>query len=121
MTARTRLIVLLFPLLLATGCSGEEAAPPPGDAESGKAAITVYGCDSCHVIPGIRGADGRTGPSLERIAKRVYLAGVLPNTPEEMAHWIRAPEAIDPRTAMPNMGVSESDARDITAYLYTLK
>ncbi|MDX5376452.1 MAG: c-type cytochrome [Halomonas sp.] len=120
MTART-VLLLLLPLLIASGCSSDEAEPPPGDPEVGQAAIREYGCGSCHVIPGIGGADGRTGPSLERIAKRVYLAGVLPNTPDDMMRWIREPEAVDPRTAMPNMGVSESDARDITAYLYTLK
>ncbi|SFU84182.1 c-type cytochrome [Halomonas korlensis] len=120
MTAKY-LFILLSPLLLATGCSKDEAEPPPGDPAKGKALIRDYGCGSCHAIPGIPGADGRTGPSLERIARRVYLAGVLPNTPSDMMRWIRAPEAIDPRTAMPNMGVSESDAHDITAYLYTLK
>ncbi|KAA0013030.1 c-type cytochrome [Billgrantia pellis] len=120
MTARSVCFLLLAPLL-ATGCGSDEAAPPPGDPEKGRAIIRAYGCGSCHVIPGIPGADGRTGPSLERIAKRVYLAGVLPNTPDDMARWIREPETVDPRTAMPNMGVSESDARDITAYLYTRK
>jgi cytochrome c len=120
MTARFTLILLL-PLLLAIGCSGDESEPPPGDPDKGRAAIREYGCGSCHMIPDIPGADGHTGPSLERIARRVYLAGVLPNTPDDMARWIREPEAVDPRTAMPNMGVSESDARNITAYLYTLK
>lgn len=120
MTARLLSIVLLA-LFLAIGCSSSEAELPPGDPDQGQAAIRGYGCGSCHVIPGISGANGHVGPSLERIAKRVYLAGVLPNTSDNMARWIRAPEAVDPRTAMPNMGVSESDARDITAYLYTLK
>lgn len=120
MTARTLCFLLLSPLL-ATGCGSDKVESTPGDPQHGRAAIREYGCGSCHVIPGISGADGHTGPSLERIAKRVYLAGVLPNTPDDMARWIREPEVVDPRTAMPNMGVSESDARDITAYLYTLK
>lgn len=120
MTARI-VFLLLLSLLLATGCSSDEAESTPGDPQKGQAAIREYGCGSCHVIPGVRGADGRTGPPLGHIARRVYLSGVLPNTPEDMARWIRNPEAVDPRTAMPNMGVSENDARDITAYLYTLK
>ncbi|MEH6641585.1 c-type cytochrome [Vreelandella glaciei] len=111
-------LALLFPI---AGCGNDETPDLPGDPVKGKAAITAYGCGSCHTIPNVPGANGRTGPPLERIATRTYLAGVLPNTPEEMERWIRAPETIDPRTAMPNMAVSVGDARDITAYLYTLK
>lgn len=120
MTARAVFSLLLLSLLTA-GCGSDDVESPPGDPDKGRTAIREYGCGSCHVIPGISGADGQTGPPLERIAKRVYLAGVLPNTPADMVRWIRAPETVDPRTAMPDMGVSESDARDITAYLYTLK
>jgi cytochrome c len=116
-----RLFAMLLPLLFAAGCAGGEAGELDGDPARGKAAIRAYGCGSCHAIPGIRSANGRVGPPLDRIGKRAYLGGVLPNTPEHMMRWIRAPEAVDPLTAMPNMGVSESDARNITAYLYTLK
>ncbi|MGQ7261236.1 c-type cytochrome [Vreelandella sp. V005] len=116
-----KLLVCMAPLLLIAGCGGEETPDLPGDPVKGKLAITAYGCGSCHVIPEIPGANGHTGPSLARIAKRTYLAGVLPNTPEEMVRWIRAPEMVDPRTAMPNMAVSVGDAHDITAYLYTLR
>ncbi|WP_346797475.1 c-type cytochrome [Halomonas sp. Bachu 37] len=121
-----KILVCLALLLPVVGCGSDEANSLPddstaGDPAKGKAAIADYGCGSCHAIPGVPGANGRTGPSLERIAKRTYLAGVLPNTPEDMARWLRAPETIDPLTAMPNMVVSAEDARDITAYLYTLK
>jgi cytochrome c1 len=84
--------------------------------------IRAYGCQSCHIIPGVRGANGLVGPPLNHIARRVYLAGVLPNSPDNMLRWIQNPQAaIQQSTAMPNMGVSEADARDIVAYLYTLK
>jgi cytochrome c1 len=46
---------------------------------------------------------------------------VWPNTPERMAAFIRSPQKADPRTAMPDMGVTEAHARDMVAYLYTLK
>ena len=80
-----------------------------------------YGCASCHVIPGVAGARGVVGPSLEGIASRVYLGGKLPNTPENMTLWVREPQKVSPGTAMPDLGVTEEDGRDMVAYLYTLK
>jgi cytochrome c1 len=61
------------------------------------------------------------GPPLDRIATRGYIAGVLANTPQNMVRWLRDPPAVDARTAMPDLGLSEAEARDIAAYLYTLK
>jgi cytochrome c2 len=81
----------------------------------------AYGCPTCHVIPGVRGATGKVGPPLTGVADRVYLAGRVANEPQNMIDWIRNPQKIDPQTAMPNTGVTERDARDIAAYLYTLK
>lgn len=92
-----------------------------GQPNRGQAAIYRYGCSSCHTIPGIRGANGLVGPPLDRIGSRMYIAGVLVNTPENMMRWIRNPPAVDSKTAMPNLHVSESDTRDIAAYLYTLR
>jgi cytochrome c1 len=48
------------------------------------------------------------------------LAGVLTNTPEHMIEWLRNPQWISPLSAMPDLGVTERDARDIAAYLSTL-
>lgn len=92
-----------------------------GTPASGKAAIQRYGCAACHTIPGVSGADGMVGPPLTQVAARTYLAGRLQNTPGNMIRWIRNPQEIDDKTAMPNLNVSEQDARDITSYLYTLK
>ena len=80
-----------------------------------------YGCASCHTIPGVPGANGLVGPPLSGVARRVYLGGVLPNTPENMVRWIQAPQEIAPATAMPDMGLSERVARDMASYLYTLR
>lgn len=91
-----------------------------GDPARGKAAIGRYGCGSCHTIPNIEGAKANVGPPLTRIATRTYLAGVLTNTPDNMRRWLQNPPAIDEKTAMPNMGVSDQDAIDIVAFLYTL-
>ena len=95
---------------------------PGGTPEQGERAIKQkYGCGACHVIPGVAGATGMVGPPLTNWAKRVYIAGSLPNTPDNLVLWIRQPQAIEPGTAMPDLGVSEEDARDIAAYLYTLR
>jgi cytochrome c len=92
-----------------------------GDAAAGRAAMERYGCGSCHVIPGVPGAQGVVGAPLSEFARRTHIAGNLPNTPENQSRWLRDPQAIEPGTAMPNLGVSESDAVNIVAYLATLK
>jgi cytochrome c len=111
---------------LGAGCTGrahheEAAALTGGDPDKGMAAIGRYGCGSCHDIPGVRAAHGTVGPPLGGIAARAYLAGRLSNTPEHMIRWIRDPQQVARGTAMPEMGVTEGDARDIAAFLYTLR
>jgi cytochrome c len=92
-----------------------------GSPARGRAAIERYGCATCHTIPGVRGAEALVGPPLTQIASRSYIGGVLTNSPENMIRWLRDPRAVDGLTAMPNVGLSEQDARDIASYLYTLK
>jgi cytochrome c len=97
------------------------AALTGGNPGRGKEVIRQYGCGSCHTIPGIRGAHAIGGPSLEWVASRMYIAGVLPNTPENMLRSLQNPPAVQPFTARPDMGVTETDARDIAGYPYTLR
>jgi cytochrome c len=92
-----------------------------GNPQAGKNAIAYYGCGTCHTIPGIHDAVAVVGPPLEHIANRNVIAGKLPNTPENLMQWIEKPRQISPHTLMPNMNVSDEDARNIAAYLYTLK
>jgi len=92
-----------------------------GEPDRGRAGLRKYGCASCHTIPGVRGAEGLVGPPLVHIASRTYLAGDLPNTPENLLRWIRHPQDVRRPNAMPDMGVTAQDARDIAAYLYTLR
>ena len=92
-----------------------------GDPDRGAQALSTYGCVTCHTIPGVRESRGLVGPPLTRIASRVYLAGRLPNTPDNIEKWIQHPRAVDEKTAMPDTGVTDADVRDIAAYLYTLR
>jgi cytochrome c2 len=90
-----------------------------GDPSRGEAMFIQYGCGSCHSLKNVRTATGMVGPPLDGIALRVIIGGHLSNTPANMEHWIRDPQHVSPGTAMPDLGVSEGDARDITAFLYT--
>lgn len=92
-----------------------------GDVAAGKQALQQYLCATCHRIPGIVGANQHVGPPLDGIGKRKYIGGVVPNTPENMVRWLLDPKQIDPLSAMPNLHVTEKDARDIAAFLYTLE
>jgi cytochrome c len=92
-----------------------------GDPERGRALMRRYGCAGCHDIPGVAGASGRVGPPLRQMAGRVFIAGVVENTPDNLRRWIEDPRALDPRTAMPRTGATGQDVRDIAAYLYTLR
>lgn len=91
-----------------------------GDISRAAAAIDRLGCGSCHEIPGIPGATGRVGPPLDHMAARGYIAGIMANTAGNLVLWIRWPQGVLPNSAMPNMGASERQARDIAAYLLSL-
>ena len=123
-----RVVVALGTLLLVAACDApnaaarrEAAALTGGDPAYGPVLMRKYGCQACHTIPGVDGANGLVGPPLAGIAARSYLGGVLVNTPDNMMKWIMNPKGVDSLTAMPNTGVTDSDARHIAAYLYTLK
>ena len=99
-----------------------EAAPGrAGDVERGKLALSQYACQACHMIPGITSSSPNVGPPLQGLASRSLIAGRLANTPDNLVRWVRDPQAVKPLTAMPDMGVSEGDARDMAAYLATLR
>ena len=94
---------------------------PGGDAQRGAEWIAHFGCGGCHTIPGVQGANGNVGPPLIGIGERIYIAGMLRNTPAGLMRWIRTPQSVVPGNAMPDMGISDAQARDIAAYLYTLR
>lgn len=113
-------------MALLAGCKSAAKLPAEhivdgGDPERGRATIVAYGCGSCHLIPGIRGAEGLVGPPLEHWSQRRIIAGLVPNDPDRLITWLTVPQSISPGSAMPNMGVTDGQARDIAAYLYTLR
>ena len=121
----TRATILLIAAAALCGCGRHDTTPVTvvngGDAKRGPALMQRYGCGSCHAIPGVEGANASIAPNLRDVASWSFIAGVVSNDPENMVKWIENPPGVDPKTAMPNLGVTEKDARDIAAYLYTLK
>ncbi len=120
-----RPMLAVMALVLATTACAQVPPPPPRQApnglpERGASLIQQYGCGSCHTVPGVARANGLVGPPLTRFGARSYVAGELPNNAENLRRWIHDPQSVEPGTAMPNLGVSEIDAQDIAAYLYTL-
>lgn len=110
--------------LLLAGCDARSEKGPAnfsGDPKRGTTLIKRYGCGGCHLIPDIAGATGNVGPPLLHIGTRTYIAGFISNSPENMSLWIQDPQKALPGNAMPRMGVTPQDSRDITAFLYTLK
>lgn len=108
------------------GCNEGKATRPysvaiGGNANHGKELIRQYGCGACHIVPGIRDAHGLVGPPLLYFSQRTMIAGELPNSPPNLIHWIEHPREVEPKTAMPDLGLTEDQATDIAAYLYTLR
>jgi len=111
-------------LFVAACASTPTRQPPPqvpgGDPQRGAASIERLGCGACHVIPGIARADGTVGPPLTDFSHRGYIAGELPNNGTNLIRWIMHPKEVEPGTDMPDLGIGETEARDIAAFLFTL-
>ncbi len=114
-------LALLAAAVLAAACSDEPVTAIPGDPKAGRAALERYQCGACHTIPGVGGANASVGPPLTEYGQRVYIAGKFPKEPALLAKWIQDAPALAPQTAMPNVGVTDADARDIAAYLLQLR
>jgi cytochrome c len=120
---------MAFAALMLSGCSDLSSrqvraaaiTTGGGNARVGRDDIRKYGCYACHTVRGVPGARGLVGPPLDGIRNRQYIAGELPNTPQNLMLWIQHPRQVEPHTVMPDMNVSEQDSRDIAAFLYTVK
>ena len=89
-----------------------------GNAERGEALFQSKGCGGCHTMSGVKQAAGLVGPPLDGVGRRAVIAGVLENTPDNLARWIRTPQQVVPGNAMPNLPMTEQDSRDLAAFLY---
>ena len=118
----------LTPLVIAGAAVLSACAPSPpapkwpnfgGDPQRGELLVGRYSCGACHQMPGVEEADGLVGPPLATFSRRTMIAGLLPNTPPNLVLWLRHPQAVTPGNAMPDLGLTDAQARDIAAYLYT--
>ena len=132
---REIVLPMIFPLgMVVLGCLAacDDARPPlvqddstaqlfnRADPERGRVLIAEKGCVACHVVPGVNSnAASPVGPPLKHVGRQAYLGGVLPNTSPNLVRWLMDPPAINPRTAMPNVGLSANEAEDIAAFLIT--
>jgi cytochrome c len=117
---------MLVAAAIVTACAGtpSRTAPPQvphGNPRLGAMEITRYDCGACHVIPGIEGATGMVGPPLVHWSQRGFIAGELENNGPNLIRWIMDPRGVEPNTDMPGLGVSQSEARDMAAYLFSIR
>ncbi|WP_374471656.1 c-type cytochrome [Phenylobacterium sp.] len=104
-------------------CSDTRVSPAPlagGDPGRGRTVVAELGCGACHIVPGVSWPRGRVGPSLEGFGARSLIAGRYPNQPPVLIQWVRDAPSLSPRTGMPAIPMTEQEARDVAAYLYTL-
>ena len=124
---RVAIVAGCVALLLAGACARKDIRKVAsemtggGDADAGKVSMARRTCNACHKIPGVESSRATGGPTLEHWTQHQLIAKRYPNTPENLIHWIQDPRAMVDTTYMPSMGVSEKEARDIAAYLYTLE
>lgn len=126
MRTTARLLVVLAALAASgTALAARDTGPvwtvEGGDAGRGKSLVVDFGCVHCHTIPGVKQATGNVGPPLTRVGDRTFIAGMLRNEPDNLVRWLRHPQSVVPGNAMPDTGLSDQQARDIAAFLYTLR
>ena len=90
-----------------------------GDVAAGLGVFRTKGCVACHTIEGV--AAGVLGPNLSHVGSRTTIAaGILPNTAEGLARWIRDPVGEKPGSLMPQMPMTEEQLSALVAYLQSL-
>lgn len=121
MSSRAALSIVCLASAACTQYEPYEPEVAGGDAERGREALALLECGACHVIPGVSGAHSHVGPPLAEFRRNVYIAGKHPNMPEVLVRFVRDAPSLAPDTAMPAIEMTDQQARDIAAYLYTLE
>jgi cytochrome c2 len=93
--------------------------PTGGNTQRGKQLVETAGCLACHAIAEntkvreTRGTSYDIAPELTRVGSKT--------NPAWLYDWIRNPRRFNPTTKMPNLRLTDGEARDIVSYLITLK
>ncbi|MXO76021.1 c-type cytochrome [Altererythrobacter aerius] len=90
----------------------------PAAIARGREAVIKAGCAACHAFPDIDWPKGRAGPALTAFDGVGPIAGTLPNTPGNLAAFVRNSPAAKPGSSMPAMPLTPREARDVAEYLY---
>src|SRR3984957_12655506 len=99
----------------------EAEASSDSSAEAGRRVFESTGCINCHAVRGTV-ANGRFGPDLTHLMSRdTIAAGIAPNTPDNLRHWIQDPDSMKEGSLMPAMKLNDGDLDALVAYLGTLR
>jgi mono/diheme cytochrome c family protein/cytochrome c551/c552 len=98
-------------------CEANKVSPVYTSDERGDVLLRQYACHSCHRIDRVTGPKTFVGPPLMDWANRKYIAGVLPNTHENLVKWIQSPQSVDSKTLMPNLNVPAAHANEMATFL----
>jgi cytochrome c oxidase subunit 2 len=90
-------------------------------AQAGKHFFFAQTCANCHAIRGSTTV-ATAGPDLTHLASRRQLAaGLVDNSPQNLARWLRNPQQLKPGCQMPNFNLSEDQVTQLVAYLEDLR
>lgn len=110
--------------MVVSACAPTAIEPPVADVRAvarGKAAAVRLGCGACHDMPGVGWPKGTIGPSLAGIGDRALIAGKVPNGEPQLAAFVRDAPSQVPESGMPAVPMTSSEARDIAAWLRSLR
>lgn len=102
--------------IMTAGCEQKTGASQTVAAEA-ELLLIERGCVSCHQYRALNQAQGLVGPPLDHFSQRPYIAGLIPNTVENLTQWLLNPQTFHVNSAMPDTGLSELEAEIISLYL----
>ncbi len=103
----------------------KQGKPPPRGLtegeQKGSRLFQSMTCVNCHTVNGTP-AKGQAAPDLTHFASRQTIGAViLPNTPENLARWLKNPQAVKPAILMPDFKLTDAQVSGLTSYLESLK